>query len=92
MPRIETGPVRPVAAVDVRIARQAGGQDPKLEKATAQPPAVVKSEALDPGQAPVDPERVSLVRKAVESGTYPVIPARIADAMIAAGILLRSPK
>ena len=53
---------------------------------------MVRSEALDAGQPPVDAERVALVRKAVENGTYPVIPARVADAIIAAGFLLRSPK
>ena len=31
-------------------------------------------------------------RKAVEEGKYPVTPAKIADAIIAAGVLLRSPK
>lgn len=50
------------------------------------------SEALNPGHAPVDVERVSQIRKAVESGSYPLVPARIADAMIAAGLLLRSTK
>jgi negative regulator of flagellin synthesis FlgM len=93
MPRIETGPTRPIGAVDVRIARQAGGQDKKTENAaTPTPPAVVRSDALDPGEPPVDAERVAMIRKAVESGTYPVVPTRIADAMIAAGMMLRSAK
>jgi negative regulator of flagellin synthesis FlgM len=61
-------------------------------KAQARPaaPAVERSAAFDPGAAPVDAERVAVIRKAVEQGSYPVIPARIADAMIAAGMLLRS--
>jgi negative regulator of flagellin synthesis FlgM len=50
------------------------------------------SDALDPGAPPVDIERVAEIRKAVESGTYPVIPTRIADAMIAAGFLLGTSK
>jgi negative regulator of flagellin synthesis FlgM len=33
-----------------------------------------------------------VIRKAIEQGTYPVLPAKIADAVIAAGILLRSAK
>jgi negative regulator of flagellin synthesis FlgM len=53
---------------------------------------VVKSDALDPGQPPVDVERVELIRKAVETGKYPILPAKVADAMIAAGLLLRTPK
>ena len=47
--------------------------------------------ALDPGQAPVDMDRVKVIRHAIETGTYPIIPAKIADAMIAAGLLLRTP-
>lgn len=39
---------------------------------------------------PVDIDRVSVIRKAVEEGRYPVLPTRIADAMIAAGFLLRN--
>lgn len=39
--------------------------------------------------APVDKERVAEIRRAIENGTYPITPARIADAMIAAGYLLR---
>ena len=38
---------------------------------------------------PADTARVQEIRKAVEQGRYPVVPARIADAMIAAGYLLR---
>lgn len=58
-------------------ARAAGGETPGLT-------------ARDAGQAaPVDTDRVAEIRKAVEQGTYPIIPAKIADAMIAAGYLLR---
>jgi len=42
------------------------------------------------GSAPVDAERVAEIRKAIEEDRYPVIPTRIADAMIAAGLLLRT--
>ena len=90
MPRIEPGPVRPVGAVDVRIARQAGAAQEKPRQTAAPAPTVVRSDALDPGAPPVDAERVAVIRKAVESGAYPLVPARIADAMIAAGMLLRS--
>lgn len=40
-------------------------------------------------EAPVDHDRVAEIRKAVEQGRYPVLPAKIADAMIAAGYLLK---
>lgn len=39
--------------------------------------------------APVDTDRVQEIRKAIEEGRYPVIPTQVADAMIAAGYLLR---
>ena len=39
--------------------------------------------------APIDADRVAEIRKAIEEDRYPVVPARIADAMIAAGLLLR---
>ncbi len=55
-------------------------------------PSIETSDALDPGAAPVDTDRVAVIRKAVETGTYPLVPTKIADAMIAAGVLLRSHK
>lgn len=54
--------------------------------------AVVRSRTLDPGEAPVDAERVSQIRKAIEQGTYPIVPTKVADAIIAAGLLLRNGK
>ena len=104
MPPIEVGPARGPLPVDARLARQAGvnsepapgAAKPVTVKAavpaTGAGRAVSISDALDPGEAPVDVERVQLIRKAVESGTYPVVPTRIADAMIAAGLMLRSAK
>ncbi len=89
MPPIELGPTRPVGAVDVRNVRLAQGGARQTEKSASPGPAVVRSDALDPGEAPVDAERVQIIRKAVETGTYPVVPARVADAIIAAGLLLR---
>lgn len=90
MPPIELGPTRPIGAGDVRIVRQAVGQRESTERSGETAPAVALSDALDPGEAPVDSERVNAIKKAVESGDYPLIPARIADAMIAAGMLLRN--
>lgn len=103
MPPIEVGAT---SAVSARLARTAGGETPsgangltmgaqaseaRSTAATAST-AVEASAALDPGQIPVDSDRVAMIRKAVETGTYPVIPTQIADAIIAAGILLRSPE
>ena len=97
MPSIEFGPKGPQAApalgaVDLRLARGASSAPASAPAAEPAPATVTRSEALDPGQPPVDTERVATIRKAIETGNYPVIPMRVADAMIAAGYLLRSGK
>ena len=90
MPNIELGPVRPVGAVDARTANRAAGNGVRSERTDKPVATVVKSDALDPGEAPVDAERVRLIRYAIEAGSYPVVPTKIADALIAAGMLLRN--
>lgn len=89
MPPIELGPTRPIGAVDVRIARQAGGFREDATTTEAPTSTVELSDALSPGEAPVNTDRVQVIKKAIESGSYPVFPAKIADAMIAAGMLLQ---
>ncbi len=42
--------------------------------------------------APIDHDRVAQIRKALDQGTYPLVPHKVADALIAAGIILRSGK
>jgi len=91
MPPFEVGPARAISAVDNRLARETRGQGQGPEKARNQlDQAIVKSDVPTAGQPPVDAERVQVIRKAVESGTYPILPARIADAVIAASFILRS--
>ena len=89
MPSFEIGPTRAVGAINNRLARETREQTPS--KAAA-PDAPVAVSPVSAGQPPVDVERVAQIRKAVEEGTYPIVPARVADAMIAAGILLRNAK
>ena len=87
--------LRPVGTIDARTVRTAAGaKDQATTGVPASPVATPAatfqpSQALDPGPAPVDAERVQVIRHAIETGTYPVIPTKIADAMIAAGLLLR---
>lgn len=40
------------------------------------------------GSAPVDQERVAQIRSAIRDGNYPISPAKITDAMIAARLML----
>ncbi len=96
MPPIELGPTglpaaRAVGAVDARSIRSAAGaKDSQAAPVASETVTVERSDALDPGAPPVDSARVAEIRKAIEQGEYPVIPMRVADAMIAAGMLLRS--
>ena len=89
--------LRQVGTIDARTVRlAANAKDPAAASTTADavatPAATFQpSQALDPGQAPVDMDRVQVIRRAIETGNYPLIPAKIADAMIAAGLLLRTP-
>ena len=88
------------AAQATRIAANAAaspvkaeeGQTPAPVKTAQAPLAAAPTRVLAGSEAPVDTDRVALIRKAVEQGNYPIKPARIADAMIAAGYLLRAPK
>lgn len=43
---------------------------------------------VDLASPPVDPERVEAIRTALRDGTYPLVPTKIADAMIAAQVSL----
>jgi negative regulator of flagellin synthesis FlgM len=92
MPPIELGPARPISAIDAGIVRAAAGGSAKAENARKTEAAMVQNDALDPGAAPVDAERVEVIRKAIANNSYPVVPTKVADAMNAAGILLRTPK
>lgn len=40
---------------------------------------------------PFDADRVAAIRKAIEQGSYPLLPAKIADAIIAGRYFLRNP-
>ena len=75
------------------VATPVTGAEP-VRRVRADESCSPKSTALSPHsageRAPVDADRVAEIRRAVEQGRYPVIPARIADAMIAAGLLLRT--
>ena len=105
MPPIELGPVSPPAARAARAVetRPVTAKLAALKAETGTPvandtarshasanSAVQRSAALDAGPPPVDFERIAQIRKAIERGHYPVVPMRVADAMIAAGMLLRS--
>ncbi len=92
MSSFEIGASRPVGAIQIAPASPvgapaaAGAAD---STATSQTPEVATSLNVSAGTAPVDQDRVAQIRQAVQDGTYPVIPTKISDAMIAAGVMLR---
>lgn len=81
-------PVAPRATVAAPVSRTEPVR-PVRAPASDGAASVALSTRSAAGAPPTDPARVQEIRKAVEQGRYPVVPARIADAMIAAGYLLR---
>jgi negative regulator of flagellin synthesis FlgM len=104
MSNIEIGPSWPVGAVQGKTTPLSPPPPPAAAASTAAtaPPAaplrhraaaatVTTTDATRAGDVPVDTDRVAQIRRAIEEGSIPVLPARIGDAMIAAGLLLRTP-
>jgi negative regulator of flagellin synthesis FlgM len=87
---IETTPIartRTVGTDAPRSVRNAPAAPGSAAAPSAQPGVVAT--ALNAGAAaPVDNDRVSEIRNALREGTYPLVPARVADAMIAADFIL----
>lgn len=63
----------------------AGSADTRPNSAqSAQGVAIEVSRSVDTAKPPVDSDRVAEIRNALKDGSYPLVPAKIADAMIAA--------
>ncbi|MGN6356601.1 MAG: flagellar biosynthesis anti-sigma factor FlgM [Novosphingobium sp.] len=97
MPPIDTRLTSPIgsvqaASLNVRLARTASGSSDQPAKAETAEATAVISDTLDAGEVPINAERVREIRKALENGTYPILPATVADGIIAAGLILRTPK
>lgn len=69
-----------------------GSQSDIAVKDSTSAQAVVTTTATSAGSSPVDSDRVAAIKKAIETGNYPIVPTKIGDAMIAASMLLRTPK
>lgn len=92
MPPIEFDGARglqPVRKVALTSAQPASTSVKDESAVVARPAVQIETGQIELGQPTVDTERVAEIRKAVESGSYPLLPARVADAMIAAGMFLR---
>lgn len=99
MASFEIGASRPVGAVQLSTVQPASQTAAATDSTSTTPTTttaqtsaaaqVQTSLTVSAGTVPVDENRVDQIRKAVQNGTYPVIPTRISDAMIAAGMMLR---
>jgi negative regulator of flagellin synthesis FlgM len=88
IPRIHgVAPLRPAGR---ETSTQQSAPKPQPRGAAQDGSAVKVETAGEPDlrQVPVDAERVAQIRDALQSGTYPLLPAKTADAMIAARMLL----
>ncbi len=92
MPPIDLPPIRPTGPVEPRQTPTATVRPQAPAKAESAAPAVEVDATLTGTEPPVDQSRIGEIRKAIEQGRYPVIPMRVADALIASGFLLRSGK
>lgn len=96
MPPIAIGPAcpvtctKPVAGSAASLPERRKADELRAAASDRSATAVARRELLDPGPAPVDAERVASIREAIENGTYPLVPAAVADAFIAAGYMLRA--
>ena len=67
------------------VERVSAARRPADEAKTAEAMSTISGPG--PGdQVPVNAERVAEIRRAIETGTYPLIPTEIADGIIAAGL------
>ena len=98
MPPIAIGPAcpvgcaKPVAGGAANAAERRTNDELRAAPTDRSATAVARRDVLDAGPAPVDAERVANIRRAIENGTYPLNPAAVADAFIAAGFMLRTPR
>ncbi len=75
------------AQVEPRASRDAARADTRPTNGPSRPGVALEIGAtIDVASAPVDTDRVDQIRKALQDGTYPLVPARIADAIIAARV------
>lgn len=69
------------SAGDVAAARPASAG---VKTAEASGVSLEIGSGVSASKAPVDSDRVAEIREALRDGTYPLVPAKIADAIIAA--------
>ena len=86
--RIQTAAAARPVGTDAAAARGVRPQNTAPDAQAATAVRVETSTSFDARQPPVDQARVTEIRDALKQGNYPLFPTRIADAMIAAPLLL----
>jgi len=84
LPEFSGAVVRRDAAVSA-AAKASPAQKVASEAREAESP-IATSRLSAGSDVTIDKDRVAEIRKALETGTYPLIPTKIADAIIAAGM------
>ncbi len=89
---VDVNPIQNAVGVQFLPARNAaepvGRELPKSVRQDDAGVAVEAGPSFAGDTPPMDVERVEEIRRALEDGSYPVVPTRIADAMIAARLML----
>jgi len=101
MPSVELSKLQGIAAPRAltesdRAQLETRSPAPRTTPTAPAPPSapgvsVEVGSAVDVATPPVDAERVQQIRAALKDGSYPLVPAKIADAMIAAQVSLALP-
>ena len=101
-PQFDTSAARTAAQVN-SATTQAANAAPAPAAPAAQAPSTAQvssaqvssaqsmvSSSTSAGSPPVDSDRTSAIKAAIKNGTYPILPTKISDAMIAASLILRT--
>lgn len=96
MPSVELSKLQGIAAARAvttseRAQIETRAAAPRSSAAPAPGVSVEIGDAASAASAPVDAERVREIRAALKDGTYPLVPAKIVDAMIAAQVSFALP-
>lgn len=99
MPSVELSKLPAVGAARAVSAGERAQIEARPRTAAAAPSGAVTpgvslevSTASEAPTPPVDAERVSQIKAALQDGSYPLVPTKIVDAMIAAQVSLSLPE
>lgn len=96
MPTVELSKLQGIAAARAvatseRAQIETRAAAPRSSAAPAPGVSVEIGDAASAASAPVDAERVREIRAALKDGSYPLVPTKIVDAMIAAQLSFALP-